>query len=88
MTSQWPVYGMASLRSAKGLEVKLNLDEPVSLILVILQSADVTVGGQRGTRETAQHIQGGFWFPPVEAGEGGDSCTLMDSTAEGQEGRR
>ena len=39
-----------------------------------------------GAGETAQHIQGGWWFSPVDAGEGVDSCAPMDSRCGGPGG--
>ena len=60
---------------------ELDLDEPMSLELVVLQPSDVAMSSQ-------QHIQGGCRFLSVHAGERGDSRALMDGAGEGQKGRR
>ena len=76
-----PVLAGAALDGAG----KLNLDESMSLKLIVFQPANVAVCRQGSAGEATQHVQRSGRLSPVDTGERDDPSALVDGTAESEE---
>ena len=66
---------------------KLDLDHPMCLEQMFLQTADVAIGSKRSAGEGAQQIQRSCGFLPVYTHEPGDAGALVYCSSGGLGGR-